>query len=174
MKWDGSCCMIADGNLFKRYDANVKKGRKVPLGSISCQDKPDPVTGHFPCWVKVDLGNPAPEDKWFAKAYYRYLEDNKVKVNVTTLDGTENIVEPTMCGTYEAVGKHFNGNPYDFGIDTLIPHGKLEISVPRTYDGIREYLRNRNMEGIIFWKDGIPQCIIKRSDFGFEWPAKGE
>ena len=27
-------------------------------------------------------------------------------------------------------------------------------------------------EGLVFWKDGIPQCKIKRSDFGFEWPVK--
>ena len=24
-------------------------------------------------------------------------------------------------------------------------------------------------EGIVFWKDGQPQCKIKRSDFGFPW-----
>lgn len=28
------------------------------------------------------------------------------------------------------------------------------------------------IEGIVFWKDGEPRCKIKRSDFGFEWPAK--
>lgn len=172
VKWDGSCCMIANGNLFKRYDANIKKGQKVPDDAIPCQDKPDPVTGHFPCWVKIDLGNPKPEDKWFVKAYFKFIEDNEIRA--TTLDGTEHIAHPTINGTYEAVGKHFNGNPYSFGIDTLIPHGKLEISVLRTYDGIREYLKNHNMEGIVFWKGGSPQCKIKRSDFGFEWPVKGE
>ena len=29
-----------------------------------------------------------------------------------------------------------------------------------------------NIEGLVFWKDGEPQCKIKRSDFGFEWPVK--
>lgn len=28
VKWDGSCCMIANGNLIKRYDANIKKRSK--------------------------------------------------------------------------------------------------------------------------------------------------
>lgn len=31
VKWDGSCCMIANGNLFKRYDANIKKGKKFQM-----------------------------------------------------------------------------------------------------------------------------------------------
>jgi hypothetical protein len=39
--------------------------------------------------------------------------------------------------------------------------------------GIREYLYYHKVEGIVFWKDGEPQCKIKRSDFGFEWPVKG-
>ena len=25
------------------------------------------------------------------------------------------------------------------------------------------------IKGIVFWKDGQPQCKIKRSDFGFPW-----
>ena len=34
------------------------------------------------------------------------------------------------------------------------------------------YEKDPNEEGIVFWKDGEPQCKIKRSDFGFEWPIK--
>jgi hypothetical protein len=30
-KLDGTCCMIRDGKLFKRYE--VKQGKKPPLGS---------------------------------------------------------------------------------------------------------------------------------------------
>ena len=39
-------------------------------------------------------------------------------------------------------------------------------------EGLREYLRTHNIEGLVFWKDGEPQCKIKRSDFGFKWPDK--
>lgn len=28
------------------------------------------------------------------------------------------------------------------------------------------------IEGIVFWKDGVPRCKIKRKDFGFKWPIK--
>ena len=61
IKWDGSCCAIFDGMFYKRYD--VKKGKPIPENAIKCQDEPDPVTGHLPCWIQCDRANPA--DKWF-------------------------------------------------------------------------------------------------------------
>lgn len=39
---------------------------------------------------------------------------------------------------------------------------------------IKKYLSEHEIEGLVFWKDGSPQCKIKRSDFGFEWPVKKE
>ena len=55
VKFDGSCCAIINGEFYKRYDA--KNGKPVPEGAIKCQEKADPITGHFPCWVKVDDKN---------------------------------------------------------------------------------------------------------------------
>lgn len=37
--------------------------------------------------------------------------------------------------------------------------------------GFFDWLKENKVEGIVFWKDGEPQCKIKRSDFGFEWPT---
>lgn len=54
----------------------------------------------------------------------------------------------------------------------LIKHGKEIVEVERTFDGIKKYLSEHEIEGLVFWKDGIPQCKIKRSDFGFEWPVR--
>lgn len=147
VKIDGSCCAVIDGTFYKRYDA--KKGKKAPSNAIPCCD-PDPVTGHHPHWVSVDFDNPA--DKWFARAY---------KNTPTITDGT-----------YEAIGPHFQGNPYELSDDILIPHGRMIIPVKRTFDGIRKYLEENKIEGIVFWKDGQPMCKIKRSDFGFEWGKK--
>ena len=148
VKFDGSCCAIIDGVFYKRFDA--KKGRKIPADAIPCGE-PDAITGHWPHWVKVDFENPA--DKWFAKAY--------------------NNTSPTeLCYnvTCEAIGPHFQGNPYKLSYDILERHGTKIIDVERTFNGIRDYLQNHRIEGIVFWKDGVPQCKIKRSDFGFEWP----
>lgn len=149
VKYDGSCCAIINGELYKRYDA--KNGKPIPEGAIKCQDEPDAITGHMPCWVKCDRKNPS--DKWFWKAY-----------DINNFDRYQ-----LTDWTYEAIGEHFNGNPYNLGYDTLIKHGTTLIDVPRTFEGIKEYLRANYIEGIVFWKDNEPRCKIKRTDFGFVW-----
>lgn len=153
VKYDGSCCAIINGELYKRYDA--KNGKPIPEGAIKCQEEPDPITGHLPCWVKCDRDNPA--DKWF------WAAEDEVGYIATQLVPER---------TYEAIGRHFNGNPYKMDYDMLIPHGDRIIEVERTYEGIKEYLRTHDIEGIVFWKDDKPQCKIKRTDFGFDWPLK--
>lgn len=146
IKIDGSCCAIINGEFYKRYDA--KKGKKPPIGAIPCCD-PDPITGHHPHWVKVDPNNPA--DKWFIRAF-----ENTPKVE---------------DGTYEAIGPHFQANPYELSDDILEPHGIKTIQVGRDFDSIQKYLKENTIEGIVFWFLGKPVCKIKRSDFGFEWPV---
>lgn len=162
VKLDGSCCAIIDGEFYKRYDA--KKGKTVPEGAIKCQDEPDPVTGHMPCWVKCDRNNSA--DKWFWKAFLNYVHE--CSQNATDIHELlpHNIIPD---GTYEAIGAHFQANPYKMSYDILVPHGKKIIEVERTFEGIKKYLSENQIEGIVFWKDGQPQCKIKRSDFGLTW-----
>lgn len=145
VKWDGACCAVIDGTFYKRYDA--KRGKPVPVGAIKCQEDADAVTGHLPCWVKCERDNPG--DKWFWAAYDR--------------------TEPTEDWTYEAIGPHFQTNPYHLENDILVPHGRDIIDVERSFEGIRKYLENHGIEGIVFWKDGQPQCKIKAKDFGIRW-----
>ena len=149
VKIDGSCCLIKNGELYRRYDA--KAGRKPPEGAIPCCD-PDPITGHWPHWVKCSESNP--DDRWYLTAYKNTPD--------------------TFDGTFEAIGSHFQKNPYRLDTDILVPHGQEVIDVSRTFEGIREYLRTHNIEGIVFWKDGEAQCKIKRRDFGFAWPERDE
>lgn len=155
VKWDGSCCAIIDGVFYKRYDA--KKGKNPPEGAIPCQPEPDPVTGHWPHWVKVDPNNPA--DRWFVEAYNNTACWEKKKAENGTI-------------TFEAIGKHFQGNPYNIESDSLRRHGCDVIPVRRTFKAIKEYLAENEIEGIVFWLNGEPVCKIKRTDFGFEWPLK--
>ena len=149
-KLDGSCTAIIDGKFYKRYDA--KRGKKAPEGAIPCCD-PDPITGHHPHWVEVDANNPA--DKWFVEAY----------VNALGVCDFERLLD----STYEAVGVHFQGNPHGYNCDILEMHGAKVLDVPRTFEGIKQYLTEHYIEGIVFWLDGEPRCKIKRSDFGLEW-----
>lgn len=150
VKIDGACCAIFDGIFYKRYDA--KRGKEPPAGAIPCCP-PDPITGHYPHWVKVDASNTA--DKWFIDAYanttFKGLSDN---------------------ATYEAIGPHFNSNPYGMSQDILVQHGKAVVCVERTFADIRDYLEHHHIEGLVFWLDGEPKCKIKRTDFGFDWPIR--
>lgn len=147
IKLDGSCCAIINGELYKRYDA---KGKAMPVGAIPCQSEPDAITGHFPCWVKCDRENKA--DKWFWAAH-------------------ENAID-TTDGTYEAIGVHFQGNPYHLVYDKLVRHGKFHTNVERTFEGVKKWLETYYHEGIVFWYNDEPVCKIKRSDFGLEWNKK--
>lgn len=46
------------------------------------------------------------------------------------------------------------------------------VDVKRTFDGIKKYLEDNHIEGLVFWLNGEPVCKIKRSDFGLPWPMK--
>lgn len=152
VKYDGTCCAIIDGEFYKRYDA--KKGKTPPEGAIPCCD-PDPVTGHWPHWVKVDISNPS--DGHFVKAYKNTGENSDRDILVD--------------GTYECVGPKVQSNPYGYVSNRLVKHGDHVLhDVPRTFEGVKKYLDDHVMEGIVFWLDGEPVCKIKRSDFGFKWP----
>lgn len=155
VKIDGSCCAVINGKFYKRYDA--KNGKPVPNGAIKCQEEADPITGHLPCWVAVD--EKKPEDKWFREAYY-----------TTSMWTNQRLA--LEDGTYEAIGVHFQGNPYNYENDVLVKHGTKIVDVERTFDGIKKYLQENYIEGLVFWKDGEPKCKIKRSDFGFNWNGK--
>ena len=150
-KLDGSCCCVMNGLLYKRYDA--KKGKTPPSNAIPCDD-PDPITGHWPHWVPVDPTSSG--DKWFWEAWcntFDYLGDRPVD------------------GTYEAIGPHFQTNSYNLYADILAEHGARHVQdLDRSFEGIKKYLEDNEIEGIVFWKDDEPQCKIKRTDFGFKWP----
>lgn len=153
VKIDGSCCAIINGDFYKRYDA--KKGKIPPAGAIPCTPEPDPVTGHWPHWVRVDAEDST--NKWLIKAYMNFFPYG--------------VIDFYHNRTYEAIGKHFNGNPYNMEDDVLVPHGLETINdCPRNFSGIKEYLEHHYIEGIVFWKDNEPQCKIKRTDFGYNWP----
>lgn len=191
VKWDGACCAIIDGEIYKRYDAKVGrngKQKQPPEGAIPCQPEPDPITGHWPHWVLCDPSNPA--DMHFWEAYHNAWLARERKGGVRG-----QMITPLRDGTYEAIGPAWQGNPYGLSNNNLIRHGGdkiLELSWAETghlegdldtglvfvrdkvlsFEMIRDYLRTHEIEGIVFWMNGQPLCKIKRSDFGFPWPVK--
>jgi hypothetical protein len=137
-KYDGTCCMVRGGKLYKRYDA--KQGKTPPAGFEPAQDY-DPVTGHMPGWIAVGDG---PEDRWHREAQLDGLAD----------------------GTYELCGPKVQGNPEGYEKHELVPHGCYQLTdAPRDYDGLREYLLARTIEGIVWHHPDGRMVKIKRKDF---------
>lgn len=148
-KWDGTACMVRDGVLYKRLDC--KRGKTPPPGAIPCQE-PDPVTGHWPHWIKVDFTDPA--NRWFAEAY-----DDK---GDTRLED----------GTYELIGPKINGNPERVERHTFRRHGDVLFDVPRTFTRIHLFLASFLIEGVVFAHPDGRMCKIRRDDYGLPWPVK--
>lgn len=140
-KWDGTCCLVRDGKLYKRYDA--KPGRTSPADFEPAQDR-DPITGHMTGWVPVKEG---PEDKWHRETY--------------AADG------PLTDGTYELCGPKIGANPEGFEKHCFIRHGVHEIDAPRDYEGLAEYLLNHPdaIEGVVWHHSDGRMVKIKRRDF---------
>lgn len=157
-KYDGTCCMMRDGVLYKRYDA---KNGKTPLPGFEPAQDPDPVTGHWPGWVLV---RDIPEDKWHIEALENIGKNNP------------------KDGTYELVGPRIQGNPEGFKDHRLIKHA-VELSseeqhssvadAPRTFDALRDYLKDKDIEGIVWHHPDGRMVKIKKKDFGFKRHLSG-
>jgi hypothetical protein len=150
-KWDGTCCMIKEGELYKRYDA--KKG-KTPSEGFTPAQEPDPVTGHWPGWLKVGHGK---EDQYHIEGF----------------SYTKAIVEPDESledGTYELVGPKINGNKDGFELHKLKWHGADVIDdAPRTYAGLSAWFADKDIEGIVWHHPDGRMVKIKKKDFGYKW-----
>lgn len=140
-KFDGTCCLVQEGKLYKRYDA--KKGRTPPAGFIAAQE-PDSVTGHCPGWLLV---GDAPEDRWHKEAFDPSLPD----------------------GTYELCGPKVQGNPENMQQHILVPHG-IEVfnDCPRDFTGLKAWLAGRDIEGIVWHHSDGRMVKIKAKDFGIK------
>ena len=140
-KFDGTACMVKDGELFKRYDC--KKGKMPPTWGIACQPERDPETGHWPWWVLVDEN-----DKYHVEAFVRV---------------------PLKDGTYELCGPKVNSNPEGFKTHILILHGKEECRwCPTSFDALPQFLIDARIEGIVWWHPDGRMCKIKLKDFGIK------
>lgn len=142
-KFDGSCCMVRNGILFKRYE--LKNGKTAPVTFEAAQGS-DSITGDIPGWVIV---GPGLEDKWFREAY-----------NNTCMPEDE-----LEDGTYEAIGPHFQSNPERQAKDCLVEHGTVLVDAPRTFVELKEWLKIADMEGVVWHHADGRMVKIKAKDF---------
>ena len=138
-KFDGTCCMVRNGRLYKRYDAQT--GKTPPVGFEPAQE-PDSTTGHWPGWLEVGEGN---EDKWHREAFSKgKFED----------------------GTFELCGPKIQGNPDNFDSHVLVRHAsEVLMNCPRNFEGLKAYLENRKIEGIVWHHSDGRMVKIKRRDY---------
>lgn len=161
-KFDGTCCLVRTSMIYRRYEVKVNKKtgklRGIPEGFEPIET--DEKTGEIVGWVPVGEG---PEDKWHRLAF-----DN----DETMLDGFPD-------GTYELIGKQFNGNPEGWGDDQpyLVAHGYPLTDedeplgdVPTTYEGLRSWLIGRDIEGVVWHNPDGRMAKIKGRDFGIPRP----
>ena len=139
-KYDGTCCLVRGGKLYKRYE--VKRGGKSPLG-FEPANEVDETTGKQQGWLPVRDG---PEDRWHREAFLNFQD---------------------VDGTYELCGPKIQGNPEGFETHVLIPHARADVlpDCPREFDGIREYLFSRTIEGIVWHNEDGRMVKIKKKDF---------
>lgn len=141
-KYDGTCCRIKDGKLFKRYE--VKKGKNPPEG-FEPANEVDPNTGKQQGWIEVGYGN---ENKWHLEAF-------------------QNLQYKTD-GTYELMGPKIQGNLEGFEEHVLVSHAEATIleDCPRTFEELKKYLADGNIEGIVWHHPDGRMVKIKGRDFG--------
>lgn len=155
-KYDGMCCMIREGKLYKRYE--VKPNGKAPA-NFEPAGEVDEVTGKQQGWLPVGDG---PEDKYFRQARDRAMAVEKQLGGGALMCSWED-------GTYELVGDKVQGNVEGALGHWLVRHGKHILNeVPRDYEGIKAYLSVGNIEGIVWHHPDGRMVKIKTKDFGFK------
>ena len=150
-KLDGTCCLVRDSKLYKRYE--VKLGGTPPPNFEPATDV-DENTGKQQGWLPVGDG---PDDRWHREAF-------------AALQAV-----PHSEGTYELCGPKVQGNPED-GLDglpmnkhVLLRHGSRSLpDCPRNFDGLKTYLTENNIEGIVWHHPDGRMVKIKGRDFGIK------
>lgn len=139
-KHDGTCCLVRDGKLFKRYE--IKKGKIAPDNFEPASDV-DLNTGKQQGWVPVADGN---EDIWHREAF-----------------GTGGFED----GTYELCGPKVQGNPEKLEKHMLIRHGAQVIFDPPelNFEDIKKWLFAHDIEGIVWHHPDGRMVKIKKKDF---------
>jgi hypothetical protein len=140
-KYDGTCCKVEAGSFFKRRE--IKKGKKAPVDFI--EEAHDPNTGKRVGWVPVD---DTKENKYHLEAFGDGWPD----------------------GTYELVGPKIQGNPEKHDTHTLVAHSTATEypDAPRSFDEIRTWLADKDIEGLVFHHPDGRMAKIKKRDFGLK------
>lgn len=148
-KIDGTCCLVRDGKLYKRREL-----RKADVAPPEYEPADfDEETGKSIGWMPVGDG---PEDRYHREAFAELTRSDR---------------PPYPDGTYELIGPKIQGNPEGLEAHTLVPHYYCEqIEAPRTFDGLKAFLADKNIEGLVWHHPDGRMAKIKLRDFGLKRP----
>jgi hypothetical protein len=142
-KYDGACCMFTAGAFYKRR--TLRAGDLAPADFEPATEF-DPITGQQQGWVPVTPDGP--QDRYFREALAA-------------------AAQAPPDGTYELCGPMIHGNPEKFAVHVLIPHGKeILADCPRDFRGLMDYLRGRDIEGVVWIHPDGRMAKLKGTDFG--------
>jgi hypothetical protein len=144
------CQWVADGEgtaTHKMDGTNVK----IEGGALYKRQKPKEGDYDKASYALCDRADPA--DKYMLEAF--------------------DALADKADGIYEAIGPKIQKNPEGFDHHALVRVVPFDSSlacgdVPRTFDGLREYLANEDMEGIVFHHPDGRFAKIKKRDFGLK------
>jgi uncharacterized protein DUF5565 len=156
-KYDGTCCLIRDGRLYKRHQ--VRAGKSKPEGFVieAADVKTDKLIG----WVPVDRY--APEDRWIMEAAIEHLHPLLPPPAVGLPDGT-----------YELLGPKVRGNPEGLASHVLLGHDDAEQlpDAPRSFAEFRAWFEEHDVEGIVWHHPDGRMAKLKARDFGVKRPQR--
>jgi len=147
-KYDGTCCMVRDGKLYKRREIKAA-GENLPpvLDGFEMVDI-DHETGKMVGWVPVGDGA---EDRWHRDA---------IELEPTLPDGTYELLGPKVQGNVEGRTKH---------VLQMHAMARSYPLAPRTFDGLRAWFEEHNdIEGLVFHHPDGRMAKIKLRDFGLK------
>ncbi len=142
-KYDGTCVLIQDGKYYKRR--TLSKGKPIPPDFMEADF--DETTGKRIGWVPVTI-----EDKWHQEGIKNWD------------------FEIIPDGTYELIGPKLQGNPEHYETHELMPHklARQFEDAPRTFDALKEWLRDKDIEGLVFHHPDGRMAKVKKKDFGLK------
>ena len=147
VKLDGTCCMVRDGKLYKRRE--LGQHHKTPLHFELVSTDHD--TGKRVGWLPVHAG---PEDQYHLEAFRADLPD-----------GTYELVGPKIQGGVE---KRYKQHHLVAHNDPYLVVDRWFNDPPRTFSGLLEWFKDKDIEGLVFHHPDGRMAKIKKRDFGLK------
>lgn len=153
----GAYVLAGQGYLYREYPP----GHDIPEGAVELPNNlAEQIATAYRMPLLVPINNSAIREK----------DDLFAALSDMILDAHSDVAS-LPDGYYSIIGSFYR-NPYGLERAYLVRDDLLVVDVQRTFVGISSYLKDHNIYGLVFWKDGLPQCVVKRNDFCLPFPDK--